>query len=80
MEKKSKVVSLCVIFDDEQKNTYVMVATEDIGKANQIAMEWVEKKIGKKAIEVVVNKGIIDTPEMEADDEYKGYRIWELAF
>ena len=66
MEKKSKVVSLCVIFDDEQKNTYVM--------------EWVEKKIGKKAIEVVVNKGIIDTPGMEADDEYKGYRIWELAF
>jgi len=80
MEKKSKVVFLCVIFDDEQKNTYVMVATEDIGKANQIAMEWVEKKIAKKAIEVVVNKGIIDTPEMKADDEYKGYRIWELAF
>jgi len=80
MKNEQKAVSLRVNFEDEQNATYVMVATEDIGEANQIAQEWAEKKIGKKATEVVMNKGIIDIPEMEADDKYKGYRIWELPF
>ena len=57
-----------------------MVATDDIEIANQIAQEWAEKKIGKKAIEVAINKGIMDIPDMESEDEYKGYRIWELPF
>ena len=57
-----------------------MVATDNSEKANQIAQEWAEKKIGKKAIEVVINQGIMDAPDMEHEDEYKGYRIWELPF
>ena len=80
MKNDQKAVSLRVNFEDEQNTTYVMVATDDIAKANQIAQEWAETKIGKKAIEVVINKGIIDIPKMEPDDEYKGYRIWELPF
>ena len=80
MKTEQKAVSLRVNFEDEQNSTYVMVATEDIDKANRIAQEWAEKKIRKKATEVVINKGIIDIPKMEADDEYKGYRIWELPF
>ena len=80
MITKQKVVSLRVNFEDQQDTTYVLVASDDIEKANQIALEWAEKKIGKKATEVVMNKGILDIPEMVADDEYKGYRIWELPF
>jgi len=48
MITKQKVVSLRVNFVDQQDTTYVMVATDDIEKANQIALEWAEKKIGKR--------------------------------
>jgi hypothetical protein len=80
MKTNPKVVSLQVIFNEEAENTYVMVETDDIEKANLIARQWAEKKIGKKSSEVIKNKGIIDVPEIDADDEFMGYRIWELPF
>lgn len=80
MSEKQKVTSLRVLFDGEEHDLFVMVGTEDIDTANQIAAEWAEKEVGKKANEVVINKGIIDMPSLDADDEYKGYLIWELSF
>ncbi len=80
MKKESKVVSLLVKFADEMDTTYAMVATEDIEVAKKIAQEWAEMKVGKQAVEVVMNKGVIDIPEMEPTDEFKGYSVWELAF
>ena len=80
MKTNPKVVSLKVLFNEEAENTYVMVETDDIEKANHIAQQWAERKIGKKSREVVINKGIIDVPENDADDEIMGYRIWELPF
>jgi hypothetical protein len=80
MKTNQKVVSLQVLFNEEAENTYVMVETDDIEIANHIAKQWTEKKIGKKSSEVVINQGIIDVPENDADDEFMGYRIWELPF
>jgi hypothetical protein len=80
MKTNQKVVSLQVLFNEEAENTYVMVETDDIEIANHIAKQWTEKKIGKKSCEVVINQGIIDVPENDADDEFMGYRIWELPF
>lgn len=80
MKTKQKVVSLKVLFNDKKDNTYVMVETDDIDIANQIAQDWAEKKVGKKAKDVVMNKCIMDAPDMEPDEKFKGYQVWELAF
>jgi hypothetical protein len=80
MKTNPKVVSLQVLFNEKAENTYVMVETDDIEKANHIAQQWAEKKIGKESSKAVINKGIIDAPENDADDEFMGYRIWELPF
>jgi hypothetical protein len=80
MKTESKVISLRVFFESEPSIIYVMVKTNDMQKANQIAKEWAEKKIGKNAAKVETNKGILDIPQMEAHDEYQGFQIWELPF
>ena len=62
MKNQQKVVSLRVNFEDTQNTTYVIVGTDDVEIANQIAREWAENKIGRTAAEVVINKGIMDIP------------------
>ncbi len=79
MNKKTKALSVYVLFPENEK-VYVFVETEDIGKAKEIAMKWAENKTGKLSEKVEINKGIMDAPDMEHQDEIDGFRIWELPF
>lgn len=57
-----------------------MVEIDETEKAKLIAKEWAEKIVGKESKTVEIHQGIINVPDMEPEEVFKGYRIWELPF
>lgn len=79
VNEKTKAVSVYVTFPENEK-VYVFVETEDIDKAKETARKWAEDKTGKLSEKVKINQGLMDSPDMEHQDEINGLRIWELPF
>ena len=57
-----------------------MIEIDDTEKARRIAKEWAEKIVGKESKSVEIHQGTMNAPEMEPEEVFKEYRVWELPF
>ena len=76
---KPKVISLKFVTASDAPVGYLMVETEDMAFAKQLAHEWGEKRFGEAFDRVELHQGILDSPNLDSET-FDGVRVWELPF